>query len=248
MPLKSIDLTNAPGFLIQACVGCAGEHRINLDRGAVETKSGPFVLAAGDTLDITIDGAAAPVTVVVALGDFPDLANVIAAQLAARLASALSAATVSVEGDCVLIESKTTGPNSSVAVASGTARAALGFPIDGRLDPCSGRPVLGVSIGGRTNKDAICLRRCGSDANEVLHRTWDVAPEGLAGTPFYEQRRAVNALAQYFKAQGWVHPALAAELGAETVSPPDLAPSLAGGALSPPLPGPPGAGSIGGGV
>jgi hypothetical protein len=56
------------------------------------------------------------------------------------------------------------------------------------------------------------------------------------GTHHYEHRRAVNALAVYFKAQGWLDPAVAADINAETIDPPDCAVGLPGAVLEVPPP------------
>jgi len=48
------------------------------------------------------------------------------------------------------------------------------------------------------------------------------------GTHFFEHRRAVNALAIHLKSQGWLDSAAAAEINAETTSPPDAAAGLPG--------------------
>jgi len=63
-------------------------------------------------------------------------------------------------------------------------------------------------------------------AQEQLVRTWDVCDPKYAGTHHYEHRRAVNALAIHFKAQGWLDPAVAADINAETTDPPDAATGL----------------------
>jgi hypothetical protein len=228
MPILKIDLTTAPGLVVQQCAKCGGKHTLKLDRGATETGKAPFDIPVGSTLEVAVDGAV-PQTVTFASGDFPDFAIVSAAQLRDKLNAALSGATALLDPedpDLVLIESAVTGAGSKVEVTGGTARAALGFSTT-MADPCPHRPHLGRDLGGgMVNKNVICTRRCGCGSNEVLLRTWDVAPAMYAGTHFYEHRRAVNALAIHFKSQGWFDPGAAAGINAETSSPPDSAAGL----------------------
>jgi 7-cyano-7-deazaguanine synthase in queuosine biosynthesis len=157
--------------------------------------------------------------------------------------AALAGARVTVEhsahGDSTLIASQITGPTSRVDVTGGSARSALGFAIDGHVDPFAGRSVLGVSAGGLRNKDLLVFRRCGCGANELALRTWDSAPSGLLGVALFEQRSAVNALAQHFKTQGWIHTDVRSEVDAETGVPPNCASGLPAVVLMPALPGPP---------
>jgi hypothetical protein len=166
-----------------------------------------------------------------------------ATELASKLGPVISGARAVIEpsahGDSVLLESQLTGPSSRVDVTGGSARAAFGFATDGTRDSFAGRPVLGMNAGGFRNKDAIGFRRCGCGTNELALRTWDGAPTGLHGVSLFEQRRAVNALAQHFKAQGWVHPDVRTLVDAETGVPPDVALGLPSVILAPALPGPP---------
>lgn len=226
MPLKTIDLTVAPGFVIHTCACCPCEHKVKLDRGGADTRRQPFNLPVDSTLEVKVDWQAVPQTVTFAAGSFPDLTAVTAVQLRDVLNAALTGATAVLNrGDAaVTIESDTTGPSSTIQVTGGSARAALKFHTDGLADPCPGRPELGKDLGGGLiAKDLICIRRCACGAQEQLLRTWDVCDPKYAGTHHYEHRRAVNALAAHFKSQGWLDPGVAAEINAETSEPPDLA-------------------------
>lgn len=237
MPIKRIDLTGTPGFLIQSCAYCGREHRLNLDRGGSETKAGPFDIPEDSTLEVKVDGKATPQAVTFDRGSFPDLASVTALQLRDKLNASLTGATATLdlEGTGVTIESDTKGEASRFEVTGGTARAALGFPVDEVRDPCSGRAVLGADLGnGLKHKDIICLRRCPCGAQEQLIRTWDVCDPKLAGSHHYEHRRVVNALAMYMSEQGWVHPAVATDIQAEPHGPPDVALGLSAGVLDVP--------------
>ena len=225
MPIKSMTTTPAHGFLIQVCAVCGAEHKISFGRGGLKTKTGPFTLSPGDTLVVAIDGT--PTTVTFRAGDFPDFSAVTSAQLAAKLSAALTGAAASDDSGGTLIESASTSPSSCVEVTGGSARAALGFPTDGRKDPGCGRPVLGVSGGSGADaikdKNVMALRRCNNcGANECLVRTFDSAPSELDGTFFNEHRRSVNALAEHFKGHGWSHPDVAHEHAAEQHRPADI--------------------------
>lgn len=241
MPIKQIDLTVAPGFIVQSCACCHCEHRVSLDRGGTDTKEGPFNIPVGSTLDVKVDGQATPQAVTFAAGDFPDFSAVTAEQLRDKLNDSMVGATavLNMDGHAVTIEGNTTGPSSKIEIVGGTARAALGFPTDTIAEACPGRPVLGRVIpGGLKAKDIICIRRCTCGAQEQLVRTWDVCDPRYAGSHFYEHRRAVNALAIHFKAQGWIDPAVAADINAETGSPQDFTPGLPGTVISVPPPRP----------
>jgi hypothetical protein len=216
--------------MIQICGYCGAEHTITFDRGAQKTKTGPFGLEVGDALEVSVDGAA-PVIVTFEAGDFADFTRVTAAQLATKMNAALSGVQSMDDAGGVLIESKATGDASRIEIVGGTARVVLGFPTDGRRDPCVSRPVLGISC-GRDQRDPniIALRRCNDcGASECLVRTHDVAPEDVHGTHFAEHRKAVNALAEHCKAQAWSHADIAELHTAETCKPIDIHPEFLDG-------------------
>ncbi len=239
MPIKTIDLTIAPGFIVQSCACCNCEHKVSLNRGGIDTTEGPFNIPTGSTLEVKVDGEATPQTVAFAAGSFPDFSAVTPAQLRDKLNASLIGATavLNLGGDAVTIESNATGDMSKIEIAGGSARAALGIPTDGIASPCPCRPVLGKDLGGGVkSKDLICIRRCGCGAQEQLLRTWDICDANYAGTHHYEHRRAANALAIHFKNQGWLEPSLAADINAETNSPPDAAAGLPGSVINVPPP------------
>jgi hypothetical protein len=215
MPIKLIDLSTSPGFLVQVCAGCGTERRIAFDRGAVQTKTEPFSVPQQAELTLLVDGAN---TVTIALNSSADTAAGVAGSIS------VPALQATVFAGRVVLESAAIGDSSRVEVIGGSARKALGFRTDDLRDPCPGRPVLGVSLGDLQNPDAVCLRRCACGSNEVLNRTWDVAPPELAGTAFYEHRKAVNFLAAHFKTNAWITPGLSASIGAENAPPPDRFP------------------------
>lgn len=230
MPIKLISATPAPGYLIQVCAGCGSEHRISLNRGAQKAKTGPVKLQVGDTLDIRVDGQP-PRTVTFTAGDFANLDQVTAAELAQKVQRDLPGVIASDDAGGLLIESATTGPASSIEITGGTARSALGFATSGMVDPCHGAPVLGVSFGPDLMQDPniLALRRCNDcGSNECLARTFEPTPAELDGSYVKEHRRMVNTLAEHCKASGWCHPDVAAHHAAETNQPADIHPALAG--------------------
>ena len=91
-----------------------------------------------------------------------------------------------------------------------------------------GALVLGHVINSSVDKDTIHLPgTCDCGGYCSLSRTWDTvagAPPSarVAGSFFDMQRRAINTLAQYLKAQGQIHPGCAAAVAAEIGIPPDL--------------------------
>jgi hypothetical protein len=214
----------APGHLVQVCAGCNAVHRISLDRGGQKAKTGPVALKVGDTLEIRVD-ARVPQTVTFAAGDFPDFARVTAAELAAQIQRALPGVVASDDAGGLLLESASTGPESRIEIVGGTAPAALGFPIHSAVDPCPGRPVLGVSLGSASVNDPniLALRRCNDcGANECLVRTLDATAPELDGTYFREHRKAVNSLAEHCRARGWSHPDFAVHHAADVTRPLDM--------------------------
>jgi hypothetical protein len=224
MPIKSITTTPAPGRMVQVCAACGAEHTISLNRGAQKARTGPVALQVGDTLVVRVD-AAPPATITFAAGDLPNFARVSAAQLAATLNAAIPGVQATDDAGGLLVESATTGPESRIQIIGGTARAVLGFATDEQLDPCHGRPVIGLSLGAGELQDhnVMALRRCNDcGANECLLRTFEATGAELDGTHFKEHRKVVNALAEHCKARGWSHPDVAHLHAAETARPADV--------------------------
>jgi len=240
MPLKQIDITTAPGFVVQTCAMCGMERRVSLNRGGIDTKPGPFNIPVSTTLELKIDGAAQAQVITFESGAFPDFAAVTAEQLRDKLNADVDGATavLNVNGAAVSIESDAVGETSRVEVVGGGARTALGLPTTA-VDPSPGRPHLGHELTATlTNPNIICLRRCPCGANEMIVRTWDVCDVKFAGSHFYDHRRAVNALANYFKAQGWIEEACAEAIGSEASNPTDSTPGLPGTVINVPAPQP----------
>jgi hypothetical protein len=224
MPIKSISALPAPGYLIQVCARCGSQHRISLNRGAQKSRTGPVKLQPGDTLELRIDDGP-PTKVTFAPGDFANLDQVTAAELAAKVQREIPGVIASDDAGGLLLESATTGPGSRIEITGGSARAALGFRTDDSVDPCHGAPVLGVSFGPDQMQDPniIALRRCNDcGANECVARTFEAMPAELSGSYVAEHRRIVNTLAEHCKSCGWSHPDMAAHHAAEARKPVDI--------------------------
>ena len=237
MPITTIDLTSFPGFLVLYCAQCKWQRKVFLNKGASETKEGPFNIAAESTIEVQVDGGS-PQTVVFGAGSFPNFSAVTPSQLRDKLNANLTGVACRLDEtpDVVVIESSSTGANSKIEIVGGTACESLGYRIDGPKDLCPGRPVLGVASGTIHNLDLIAIRRCNGcvditkTSHELLNRTFDVAPDGSSGVSVLH-RRAVNALARYLKAQGHTHPDLASNFAAETDEPTDYTDGLPGTVL-----------------
>ena len=181
-------------------------------------------LRAGDTLEIRVD-AKPPATVAFVAGDVANLAQATAAELAAKVQHEVPGVIASDDSGGLLIESATTGLESRIEITGGSARAALGFPTSGLVDPCHGPLLLGVSFGPDQVQDPniLALRRCNDcGSNECLARTFDETPAELSGSYVAEHRRIVNTLAEHCKACGWSHPDVSAHHAAETQKPVDI--------------------------
>lgn len=90
--------------------------------------SAPFALAAGLTLDISVDGGTTQ-TVTFSPGDFVDIFNATALEVATKINSVISGLTASALSDGrVLLRSDNRGSGSSLQVTGGTANLALAFP------------------------------------------------------------------------------------------------------------------------
>jgi hypothetical protein len=222
MPIQSVTMIPAPGYLVHRCAACGAQQTISFDRGAQRTRRGPFALRAGDTVTMVVDGGP-PVLTTFAAGAFPDFRRVGAGELASAIASAVPGLRAREDHGGVLLESETIGDKSDVQVIDGTARVALGLGPGAHLDPGAGRPVLGCRLGELVDVNVMVLRRCSDcGANECLVRTFDAAGEHLDGTHLKEHRKAVNTIAEHCKSQGWSHPAVAARHAEETARPRDI--------------------------
>jgi hypothetical protein len=219
MPILEADTTT----LTQECMTCGSLHTIPLRQGYSKSRKEPYALADGDTLEVRVDGAAAPQVVTFAGAAFVTIAAARAAEVAAQIRATIAGAAADVDGGAVRILSASTVPGTSaIEVAGGTARSRLGF--DGR--PYGAR-VLGVTKGQgafkKTAVDTIDLPHCPEcDSKECLVRTWDTAPIEVADKLHARHRRVVNALAEHLKTLGHSDPEAKQTHDAENTRPPDF--------------------------
>ena len=89
--------------------------------------AGPYVLADGQTLNLRVDGGGEQ-TVFFASGDFADITNATASEVAAVVNSAIVGGRATTSGGVVRLASDTEGTSSQLQVTGGTANAALAFP------------------------------------------------------------------------------------------------------------------------
>src|SRR5215831_3865214 len=105
MPIRSATHVN----LVQECAGCGALHTIAFDRGAQKTRSEPFCLPAGSTLELLVDGQKR-VEIKFSASDFASIAAATTGELVARLAREAAGIVVRDDAGGVLLESATAGP------------------------------------------------------------------------------------------------------------------------------------------
>lgn len=223
MPILEADTTT----IKQECLTCGGIHTIPLRRGYSKSKKEPYALADGDTLELKVDGAAAPQVVTFKAADFGDIAAALASEVAAKLNAVIAGAAADVDGGAVrLVSASTVADATAVEVTGGTARGKLGF--DGRR---YGARMLGVTKGQgafkRTAADTVDLPHCPDcGSKECLVRTWDTAPPEVADKLTARHRRVVNALAEHLKGIGHSDPDAKQAHDAESRTPSDIDPDF----------------------
>jgi len=89
----------------------------------------PFALTDADDLSISVDGAD-PETATFNTGDFVDIANATAAEVAAVLETDIAGLTAEDIGGVLVIRSDTLGPDSKIQVTGGLAAAKLTLDTD----------------------------------------------------------------------------------------------------------------------
>lgn len=224
MPITKIDLTGSAKYIEQTCINCGYKQRIALDKGAQATKEEPFKLKDGGTLTLSVDGGAAT-TVTFSNADFANIAAATATELVAALNKSLTGAVAALDAspDCVVIESASSGTQSSIVIEGGSDAKALGFTVLGDHPGCH-RPEAGRVFAGQHLTDLITLRTChgcaerGVTSVENIMRVWDTTPD----EPAYKHRRVVNALFEWMKSNGHVNHDLILDYAAEDEVPPDL--------------------------
>lgn len=110
--------------------GVVDIQSLALDKRPVTVVSGNtelFALSNGQTLTVKVDGQSTEQTVTFLTGDFVDIANALASEVAAVISTALASpsATGGSPGGAVTITSDSGG---TIQVTGGTANGALGFP------------------------------------------------------------------------------------------------------------------------
>lgn len=118
---------------LERCSGVSGVVDISLfelDKRPVTVTSAnteTFTLSNGETLTVKVDGQTTAQTVTFLTGDFADIANALASEVAAKITSSLTtpAATGGTATGAVTVTSDSGG---TIEVTGGTANAALGFP------------------------------------------------------------------------------------------------------------------------
>jgi uncharacterized phage protein gp47/JayE len=89
-----------------------------------------YTLSNGQTLTVEVDGGAVQ-TATFETGDFVDIGNALAAEIAAVISADITGATASDENGSVrIVSDNADGETSSLEVTGGTANAALGFATD----------------------------------------------------------------------------------------------------------------------
>lgn len=233
MPITRID----PDELHQTCLNCGAEHRIPLKRAGCKSKRGPYALTDGDTLEVMVDGGATPQTITFSASDFADIGSALATDVAAAIQARLAGASADVDANGVRLASRMEdAEKSAVRVVGGTARSKLGFD-----DRAHGPLVLGCTKGTGARKqtavDTIDLPHCSEcGAKESLVRTWDTAPPEFENSFHCMHRRAVNALAEYLKAEGYSDSDAKLMHARESAPPPDRDARFPMGSLSLPKP------------
>lgn len=198
MPILSIDLSSGDGRITSRCAACGATRDIPLNRASVEAAPGDLSLDAAIEVDVVVDGGA-PQRLRLPAGTTTKSA------LRTKAAADLKGVQVRESETSVVIESATTGPNSTIELVPRGGPQQRFSPSEARVVR---RPELGAVEGNIVNEDAIPLPPCACGAQEFLIRSWDQAPARVQGTRFDQHRRAVNALAQHFIDQDWVHPVL----------------------------------------
>lgn len=219
MPITAIDANE----LLQTCLNCRATHRIPIKQGCTKSRKGPYALVDGDTLELRVDDQATPQVITFSSSDFADIGTAEATEVVAKLGTLLAGGSADVDDGAVRIVSNGVGPaTSSIEVIGGSARAKLG--LDGRKRASLRLGVTkGIGVEAQTAVDTIDLPQCPDcGANESLVRTWDRTPPGFANSFHARHRRAVNALAQYLKAEGYSDANAKPIHDAEAATPSDL--------------------------
>ena len=209
--------------ITQTCLNCGAGHRMPLRKGHSKSRRGPYVLVDGDTLELKLDGEATHQVVAFANSDFADIGNALAPEVAAKINAVLSRGLADIDDDAVRIMSNSVVMGTtSVEVTGGSAKSKLGF-IGTKIGPLMLGVTKGTGATKQTAVDTIDLPHCPQcGARESLVRTWDTVPPGFEYSFHAKHRRAVNALAQHLRAQGFSDPDAKTKHDNEPGPPPEV--------------------------
>jgi len=225
--------------ITQTCLNCGAGHRMPIKKGYTKSKKGPYALVDGDTLEVKIDDEATPQVITFLTADFADIGNALASEVATKISAALTGGSADTDDDAIrIMSSSVVMGTSSVEVTGGTAQSKLGFGTHK-----AGPLMLGVTKGTGANKqtavDTIDLPHCPyCGAKESLVRTWDAVPPGFENSFHAKHRRAVNALAQHLKGQGFSDPDAKPMHDNEPGPPPEVEANFPPGPMNLPVPPP----------
>ncbi|MCA9629355.1 MAG: hypothetical protein KC766_16890 [Myxococcales bacterium] len=225
--------------ITQTCLNCGAGHRMPLKKGHSKSKKGPYALVDGDTLEVKVDDEVTPQVITFVAADFADIGNALASEVAAKINAVLTGGAADTDDDALRIMSNSVVMGTtSVEATGGTAKAKLGLG-SGKAGPLK----LGVTKGTGANKqtavDTIDLPPCPDcGAKESLVRTWDTMPPGFEDSFHAKHRRAVNALAQHLKGQGFSDADAKPTHDNEPGPPPDVEANFPPGPMNLPKPPP----------
>lgn len=225
--------------ITQTCLNCGAGHRMPLKKGHAKSKKGPYTLVDGDTLEVKVDDEATPQVITFVTADFADIGNALASEVATKFNAVLTGGAADTDDDGLrLMSNSIVMGTTSVEVTGGTAQSKLGF-----ASQKAGPLKLGVTKGTGANKqtavDTIDLPQCPEcGAKESLVRTWDTLPPGFENSFHGMHRRAVNALAQHLKGQGFSDPDAKTKHDNEPGPPPDVEANFPAGPMNLPKPPP----------
>jgi flagellar hook-associated protein FlgK len=119
-----VEASAGHGFDFSArLVGAPDEaHSFGSDVATLTSASGPFALANGDTLQLSVDGGA-PMTVTFAAGSFADVTHATADEVAAAINAQATGVTASAQDGRLVLKSNTAGAAGSIQVVAASNSA-----------------------------------------------------------------------------------------------------------------------------
>lgn len=212
---------------------CGQRHTFTFDRGAVNSKPGPFAFKENDVVTYRFNddgynlGNGIQEVVVIKATDFPDINNISADQMVQKLNSVLVNGEAINDYGTVLVQSKISGPTSCAEVLDGSGAQAMGYNVRGDAFEhfCCGRMVLGYVppfLPVKEHTEVIMLRRCNACKGQstIIRNMVDHSNDEGWGASLVP-RKANNTLAIYLKGNGWIDPDLVDFYKNETSGPPE---------------------------